>query len=169
MNPLALLGLIPRWALLAALAGLGAFAGWQTIRLADVRGDLLDAREGMATLQTALESAKTAAANQAADMQRKVTEATNAARNREVALRAAADSARVQSDGLRDDLLTLRRGLADASREAAVERAAALGAVLGQCAARHQVLSERCDRHVSDLRTLIEAWPAAAPPSSPVP
>lgn len=163
----AILELIPRWLLLAALAAACAFAGWQTARLSWVQGELLEARDGMAKLQAALEIAKTKAATESAAMQRKVTEAQNAAKIREVALRAAVDSARSESDGLRDDIAGLRDQLSAASREAAVERAAALGAVLGQCAARHQVLASRCDRHVSDLRTMIEAWPSSTPPSSP--
>lgn len=164
---IALLSAVPRAVLWAALVAACAFSGWQACRLAGVQGDLIEAQQARAELQSAVETAKTQAADRAATMQRKVTEAQNASKKREAALRADADAARSESDGLRDDIAGLRDQLAAASRDAAVERASSLGAVLIQCAARYQVLAGRCDRHVSDLRTLMDAWPAHPPPSSP--
>lgn len=162
---LALLDCVPRWLLLACFIVSALFAGVQTGRLSVLRGELADEQSATAALRVAIAEANVKAEAQAAEFSAKVIEAQNDARKREALLRAAAAGARTESDGLRHDADDLRRQLADASREAVLDRAAAVAGVLGQCAARHQVLAERCDRHVSDLRTLIDAWPRMpAPP-----
>ena len=94
-------------------------------------------------------------------LQQKLQEAQDAARQRETVLRRDADAARVAAGGLRDDLAALRRGTAQASDEARALAAAAVDDVLGQCTDRYQRLAETSDRHVSDLRTLIDAWPTS--------
>lgn len=153
------LDLIPRWLLLAALVAAGAFAGVQTFKLASARGDVLEARERVASLELAVAQANTEAANKSAALQSQVVKAQNEAKKRETELRAAAAGALSESDGLRDDLNALRDQLATASSDSRAERAAALATVLSQCAARHQDLAQRCDRHVNDIRALTEGWP----------
>lgn len=156
---IALLELVPRWLLLAATVALAVLAGWNTYQLADARGDLLEARQEVSELHTAIAQANTEAAKKSAALQSAVVKAQNEAKTREIALRAAAAAAATESDGLRVDVENLRGQLTGVTREAAAERALAIGTVLGQCAAQHQDLAQRCDRHVSDIRTLIEAWP----------
>lgn len=156
---MALLELVPRWLLLAAVVALGGLAGVQTVRLVGARSDLAEATKALAEMSVEVAKANAKAAQQAAEFSNKVIEAQNEAKQRETRLRAAADAARTESDGLRGDIGALRDQLANASRDAAVERAAAIADVLGQCAQRHQALAERCDRHVSDIRTLTDAWP----------
>lgn len=153
------LDLVPRELLLAALVAAGAAAVVQTVRLASAQGETATAKEEASGLRVAIANANTEAANRAAALQSQVVKAQNESIKREAALRAAADSARSESVGLRDDAQALRDQLASVTRDAAVDRAAAIANVLSQCAAKHQVLAERCDRHVNDLRTLIEAWP----------
>lgn len=158
---IAFLNLIPRGALLIAIALLIALSGWLGFGLITVQSDLVEVQAGKASLELAIEKANTEAANQAAELRNQVIEAQNEARKREQALRAAAVAAATESDGLRDDVAAMRVQLQQSTREAAIERASAIGAVLQQCAARHQDLAQRCDRHVNDIQTLIDAWPKA--------
>lgn len=160
------LDLIPNWLLVGLIAAALALAGLQTVRLSSARDELVDAahdlskaKDDLADARQAIAVANTEAANKATALQTQVTKAQNEARKRETDLRAAADDARSESDGLRDDLARLRDELAEAAGNATAERAAALGVVLHKCAAEYQGLAQRCDRHVNDLRTLMEAWP----------
>lgn len=147
--------MIPRLGIFLAAVAIGA--GMTTALVQTWR--LQAARDGLAALRLEVAEANTRAANQAAQLEAAVTKAQNEAKQREHDLRAAAAGARAESDGLRDDLAVLRDQLAGATHAAAVDRAAAIGAVLQQCSARHQSLAERCDRHVNDIRTLMDAWP----------
>lgn len=78
----------------------------------------------------------------------------------ERARRIASDNARTRAAvrGLRDALDHANREREE-SASAAAKRAAALGELLAQGAEAYRELAERCDRHVSDLRQLLEAWP----------
>lgn len=139
------------------LAAVAIGAGMTTAMVQTVR--LSVAQQELADLRLEVAEANTRAANRAAELEAAVTKAQNEAKKREQDLRAAAAGARAESDGLRDDITVLRDQLAGATHAAAVDRAAAIGAVLQQCAARHQGLAERCDRHVNDIRTLMDGWP----------
>lgn len=156
---LALLDLIPRWLLLAALVAAGVFAGAQTVRLADARGDVANAERQVAELRHAIDVANTEAANKAAALQSAVTKAQNEATKREATMRAAYSAAVSESDGLRDDAANLRNQLAGATAAASAERAAAVAAILADCGREYQRLAQKADRHASDARTLSEAWP----------
>lgn len=155
----AFLSFIPRWVLAFAIVLLIGLSINLSLNLNSVQADLLTAKTDKADLELRIEKANTAAANQATELRNQVIEAQNEARKREQALRAAAVAAATESDGLRDDVAAMRVQLQQSNREAAIERATALGAVLQQCAARHQDLAQRCDRHVNDIQTLIDAWP----------
>ena len=148
-----------RWGWAGLLVAAMLAVGMQTYRLAREQAAHADTRVEVATLKQAVAEAQALAAQQTAALQSQVTKAQDEARTRERALRVAAAAAATESDGLRADVEALRGQLAEATREAAVERATAIGAVLQQCAARHQDLAQRCDRHVNDIRTLIDAWP----------
>lgn len=85
-----------------------------------------------------------------------VVAAQNAARVREVDLRAAADRSRAALGGMQASTdAALRSAAADHS--ACTVTAAALGSILNQCTGRYQALGEAADRHVSDIRTLTDA------------
>lgn len=154
-----MLSMIPRWALLAAVVALAAFAGVQTVRVSTAQADAAQSREQVAAMQTAIAQANTEAAQRVAAMQTQVTKAQNDAKKRETELRAAAAGAAAESDGLRDDIARYRDTLASATDASRTERAAAVAAVLGECADRYQVLAGRADRHVNDLRMMLDAWP----------
>jgi hypothetical protein len=154
-----LLDLIPSWLWAGVVLALTVACAGLYIDLAASDLALANSRAANAKLNTAIADSKAEAAERSAEMQRVVTRATNEAKKREDVLRASAATARAESVGLRSDAAGLRDQLANASRDAAIDRAAAIAGVLGQCGARYQVLAERCDRHVSDLRTLTDAWP----------
>ena len=159
----ALLAMIPRWLLIAAIAALLALTGVQYIELVGVRSDRDSARTEVSTLRTAIADANTRAAQQAADLSATVLKAQNEAKIREAALRGAAAAAATQSDGLRDDLTAERLRYDQLSRDAVVERAAATSNVLADCSRRYQGMAAIADRHASDVKTLIEAWPKSPP------
>lgn len=116
------------------------------------------------TLTAAAENSRVAegaARSTERQLQQKLQEAQDAARQRETTLRRDADAARTAVGGLRDDLAALRRRTASDSEAARALAAAAVDNVLLECADRYRGLAETADRHVSDLRTLIDAWPTA--------
>lgn len=87
-----------------------------------------------------------------------VSQAQSDAAKREVVLRRDADSARGELDGLRLSTDAAIRS-ASASKDAAIDRAIALGELLNQCGRSYQELGAVADRHVSDIKTLEAAWP----------
>lgn len=146
MNPLALAALIS--------AVLSAGSAWQ------IQSWRFDAKEKHRVEQ---ESAQALAAQRElrlleARRTAAVVAAQNAAAGRLSGLRRDADGARIALVSLSDAAAQALRE-ARASHDACLVRADALGDVLAQCGVRHQALAETCDRHVSDIKTLIDAWP----------
>lgn len=92
----------------------------------------------------------------------RIATAERVARVREVTLRAAADAARDELDRVRDASAQAVRDARD-SAASCPDRAAALGAVFDQCAARYGELAAKAGRHASDVQTLTEAWPRSVP------
>ena len=88
-----------------------------------------------------------------------VQNAQAAAQTRAQAARRDADAARSELDRLRNDIAATRGGVPGESTAACAQRADAAADVLGQCAAAYSDLAAVADRHASDARTLIEAWP----------
>jgi len=150
---------LPRWLLIAAIAGLAVMYGRVALREGGLMSELSLARHELTQLQLAVAEANTKAANQAAALQQKVIEAQNEAKIRETALRNDALAARSELDGLYDDIDKIRGQLAGASAAAATERAVTIGSVLQDCSRKYQELAAKSDQHVNDLRTVIEAWP----------
>ena len=136
----------------AALAG---WAGWS------VQGWRMG--EQIAALKTAQAEAVNTAAREARAQESKrfqgVQDAQAAAQTRAVAARRDADAARTELDRLRNSVAAARGGVPGESAAACAQRADAAGDVLGQCAAAYLDLAAIADRHASDARTLIEAWP----------
>ena len=140
----------------AILAAVVAFAGgWK------VQGWRLG--EQIAQIKAAqLEAVNTAAREARAQESKRfqgVQDAQAAAQTRAVAARRDADAARSELDRLRGTLSIARGGVPGESAAACAQRADAAGDVLGQCAAAYSELAAIADRHASDARTLIEAWP----------
>ena len=153
------LDLIPRWALLAALVGAGAFAGLQTLQLADARSSIVKAERVASELRQEIAIANAEAANKAAALRSKVIGAQNEATKREATLRAAYDAALSESDGLRNDIENIRAQHAGATADARAKYEATVGAVLGDCARRYSEVAKAADGHASDSLKLQSAWP----------
>ena len=136
----------------AALAG---WAGWQ------VQAWRLG--EQIASIKAAqIEAVNTATREARAQESARITnvqEAQHAATKRAQTARLDADRARTELDRLRDQLATTSGGVPGESPSACAQRADAGADLLGQCAAAYLDLAAIADRHASDARTLIEAWP----------
>ena len=91
--------------------------------------------------------------------QSNVIEAQNAVTLRNKTLQVAAASAGAVAIGLRDDIATIRRDLPGLADDAVRQRADAVAAVLADCTAEYATMAAAADRHASDTRTLMEAWP----------
>ena len=73
--------------------------------------------------------------------------------------------ARASADALerlRDELGRVRAAAIAATPPACPQPRPALGELLAECAAELRDVAEKADRHVSDVRTLVDAWPAAS-------
>ena len=86
-------------------------------------------------------------------------DALNEARTRNQALQDAADIARRERDGLLHTLTQAERRFTSASQATLIEYSTALSTVHGECSKRYTELAVKAEGHVSDLRTVLEAWP----------
>ena len=160
----ALLELVPRWVLAAMVAALVALSGWLYVGLGAANLKLADSRAEVAVLKVEIAEANTKAAEQKAELASQVLKAQNEAKKRENILRSGAAAAATESDGLRNDLASMRDQYDKLSRDAVIERAAAVGIVLADCTRKYQGMAETAGRHASDVRTLIDAWPKSPAP-----
>lgn len=115
------------------------------------------------------ESAQKQAIEQAATQERElhameqkrsngVIAAQNVARTREIVLRRNADSARDALDSLRTQSDAAVQN-ARASHDACIVGSVTATELLNQCGKRYTELGAKADRWVSDIETLIGAWP----------
>ena len=136
-------------------ASLAGWAGWS------VQGWRLG--EQIAALKTAQAEAVNTAMREARAQESKryqgVQDAQAAAQARAQAARRDADAARTELDRLRGTISIALGGVPGESAAACAVRADAGGELLAQCAAAYSELAAVADRHASDARTLIEAWP----------
>lgn len=89
--------------------------------------------------------------------QDRANEAAKLAVGRSASIRV--DDARVADSVIRlRDTIAAQR-VAEESAATATERANRLGELLVQSAEAHRELALRCDRHVNDIRTLLDSWP----------
>ena len=87
-----------------------------------------------------------------------VIKAQNDAAARVAVIKRESDATRASADGLREQIDITQRASAT-SIDASTRYAIALGGLLNQCAARYRELGDQATGHVSDLRTLMDAWP----------
>lgn len=80
------------------------------------------------------------------------------ATNREIAIRADADHSRNTANGLREHLAAITRETI-ADNCPGTERAVTVNELFANCADEYRTLAEKADRHVSDIKTLIEQFP----------
>lgn len=110
----------------------------------------------------AIESDRQSERNEAERKTRRISdqymEALNNARTRENEIRLAADGARSELDRLR---ITIKKRSAavTASPESAVDYSIAVSELFAECAGEYQALAGKADGHVTDLTTMIQAWP----------
>lgn len=107
----------------------------------------------------ATQKAEAAARAKEQSMTKQLEDARNEATKRETAIRADADAARRSADSLRDQLAANKRAMSSAAADAVRQYADTLADVFSECAARYTSVAEEADRHASDKRTLMEAWP----------
>lgn len=91
--------------------------------------------------------------------------ALNDARTRQLALQRDVGRARTESDSLREQAADAARRIADArtaAPAALAEYATASAELLADCSRRYQAVAAAADGHAADVRTLRDAWPAAA-------
>jgi hypothetical protein len=92
-------------------------------------------------------------------LNQKIIEAQNAATLRNKSLQVAAARSAATANSLRDDIAAIQRSLPDLAADAVRERADAVAAVLADCTDRYAGMAATADRHASDVKTLIDAWP----------
>lgn len=109
----------------------------------------------------ALQEEQRAATARQLEHTKNLVAAQSAAVRRAAGLRARADAAVGELDGLRTQSAAALQTLG-ANLDACVAGAAAYARLLNQCGKEYQELGERADRHVSDIRTLMDAWPKDA-------
>ena len=75
---------------------------------------------------------------------------------------AAADAARAERDGLRDDLAASRTTFADSTHASLAAYADTLSVVFEQCTKEYSDVAAKADGHAADTSTLFNAWTAIA-------
>lgn len=153
------LDLIPSWLWAAVTGTLLVMLALQGANVASAHHQVTALTTQVKTLELAIAQSNAKADQLSATFATQALKAKNEASVRESTLRNLAVAARSESAGLLDDLATLRKNLANDTREAAVERATTLSTVLGQCGERYTSLAKSCDGHVSDIKTLMDSWP----------
>jgi hypothetical protein len=92
-------------------------------------------------------------------LQNQLQEAQNESLRHQAALTVAADRARNELDGLRDELATINDRLSRATADALRVYARAANSVLAECTDRYSRLAQKADQHANDSLMLQRAWP----------
>ena len=95
-------------------------------------------------------------------MQREKDDAVAKAQAQAKSNAAAANSARAERDGLRDDLAASRTTFADSSHTSLAAYADTLSVVFEQCTKEYSDVAAKADGHALDTTTLFNAWQAIA-------
>jgi hypothetical protein len=156
-----LLDLIPKPILLALIAALLALSCWLKVENLTLTTSLAKEQTHAAELVTTIAETDAKAQRQKADNERSARAAEQARAQREKTLLADAASVRDELNKLRTSLSSAGTGLrADpAHLYANPDTTATVSELLVNCASRYAELGEAADRHVSDLQTLMAAWP----------
>jgi hypothetical protein len=101
------------------------------------------------------------------ELKNQVAAAVTEGKNREEIIRTLAAGSGNASNSLRNTLAAISGGVPSATVEALRLSTTTLASVLGECQDRYRDLAEKADRHTSDVKTLIQAWPTtpAVPPT----
>jgi hypothetical protein len=93
-------------------------------------------------------------------MQREKDDAVAKAQAQAKSNAAAADAARRERDGLRDDLAASRTTFADSTHTSLAAYADTLSVVFEQCTKEYSDVAAKADGHAADTATLFNAWTA---------
>ena len=150
--------MLPNPYLLAGAICVGFLTGWTT------NGWRLNGKIDEMVLEhtQALQVATEQAAKETARMQKEKDAAIQKAVIQAQRNMADAAAARDERDRLRDDLVTSRGSLADATNASLVEYANTLSVVFEQCTKEYSELAAKADGHATDAENLFGAWNAIA-------
>ena len=142
--------------LLAGALAVGLLTGWTA------NGWRLNGKIDEMVLEhtQAVQVATQKALDETTRMQREKDDAVAKAQAQAKSNAAAADSARVERDGLRDDLAASRTTFADSSHTSLAAYADTLSVVFEQCTREYLELAAKADGHALDTTTLFTAWKA---------
>lgn len=159
------LDLVPTWLWAAITGALLVMLVLQGANVTSAHRQVTTLTTQVKTLELTIAQSNAKAETLSATLATQTLKAKNEASIRESTLRSLAGTAGTESAGLLNDLAAMRLSLANATRDAAVKRAATVSTLLGQCDARYTALASTCDRHTSDIKTLMDSWPVepAAP------
>lgn len=145
-----------------ALAVLAGVLVWY-FQAARLGAYLADERLQASQYRQQIADERTAAGRRVLAVERTVNEkyqgALNDALKKQATLQAAANRARRERDGLRQQLSAAEQRIADAPAAAVREYAATANKLLGQCSSRYTELAIRADGHAADAATCRAAWP----------
>ncbi len=108
--------------------------------------------------QKALKASE-AARTKERELQTQLQVAQNEARKREADLNLAANAARTERDGMRDELAASNDRMSRASLASLRQYAATANNVLRECTEKYTELAREADRHASDSLMLSQGWP----------
>ena len=144
--------------LLAGALAVGLLTGWTA------NGWRLNSKIDQMVLEhtQAVQVATQAALDETTRMQREKDNAVAQAQAQAKSNAAAANSARLERDGLRDDLAASRTTFADSTHTSLAAYADTLSVVFEQCTREYLELAAKADGHALDTTTLFTAWQAIA-------
>jgi hypothetical protein len=150
--------MLPNPYLLAGAIGVGLLTGWTA------NGWRLNGKIDEMVLEhtQAVQVATQKALDETTRMQREKDDAVAKAQAQAKSDAAAANAARRERDGLRDDLAASRTTFADSTHASLAAYADTLSVVFEQCTREYSELAAKADGHALDTTTLFNAWTAIA-------
>ena len=150
--------MLPNPYLLAGALAVGLLTGWTA------NGWRLNGKIDEMVLEhtQAVQVATQAALDETNRMQREKDDAVAKAQAQAKSNAAAADAARLERDGLRDDLAASRTTFADSTHTSLAAYADTLSVVFEQCTKEYSDVAAKADGHAADTSTLFNAWTAIA-------
>ena len=148
--------MLPNPYLLAGALAVGLLTGWTA------NGWRLNGKIDEMVLEhtQAVQVATQKALDETTRMQREKDNAVAKAQEQAKSNAAAADSARAERDGLRDDLAASRTTFADSTHTSLAAYADTLSVVFEQCTREYSDMAAKADGHALDTTTLFTAWQA---------
>jgi hypothetical protein len=142
--------------LLAGALAVGLLTGWTA------NGWRLNGKIDEMVLEhtQALQVATQKALDETTRMQKEKDNAISKAQTQARANAVAADAARVERDGLRDDLVASRSAFTNATHTSLTAYTETLSIVFEQCVREYSEMAAKADGHSLDTTTLFSAWTA---------